>query len=73
MTPTLYIPASPALAVSLGHVTILLENPYNMNLLLVPEEDKQAMGLTPSGMRFSVGLEEAADIISDLNESLDEI
>ncbi len=64
---------SVSLAVSLGHVTTLLENPYNMTHLLVPEEHKKAMGLKPSGMRFSVGLEEADDIINDLKESLDKI
>ena len=60
-----------ALAVSLGHITTLLENPYNMTHLLVPEEDKKAMGLKPSGMRFSVGLEDPDDIMQDLRESLD--
>lgn len=62
-----------SLAVSLGHITTLLENPYNMTHLLVPEEDKKAMGLAPSGMRFSVGLEDAEDIIRDLKESLDKM
>jgi cystathionine beta-lyase/cystathionine gamma-synthase len=64
---------SVSLAVSLGHITTLMENPYNMTHLLVPEEDKQAMGLTPSGMRLSVGLEDAEDIISDLGECLDKL
>jgi cystathionine beta-lyase/cystathionine gamma-synthase len=62
-----------ALAVSLGHITTLMENPYNMTHLLVPEEDKVAMGLKPSGMRFSVGLEDPEDIINDLKECLDKI
>lgn len=60
-----------ALAVSLGHITTLMENPYNMTHLLVPEEHKEAMGLKPSGIRFSVGLEDSTDIIQDLKECLD--
>ncbi len=62
-----------ALAVSLGHITTLMENPYNMTHLLVPVEHKEAMGLKPSGIRFSVGLEDPADIIHDLKECLDKM
>jgi len=40
-----------SLAVSLGHVSTLLENPYNMTHLLMSEEEKEAIGLGQSGMR----------------------
>ena len=37
------------------------------------KEEKEAIGLKPSGMRLSVGLEDPADIINDLKECLDRI
>ncbi len=64
---------SVALAVSLGHAPTLMENPYNMTHLLMPEEEKDAIGLKRSGIRLSVGLEDPADIIHDLKESLDQM
>jgi len=62
-----------SLAVSLGHVSTLLENPYNMTHLLMSEEEKEAIGLGQSGMRLSVGLEDPADIINDLKQCLDKM
>ena len=62
-----------SLAVSLGHVSTLLENPYNMTHLLMSEEEKEAIGLRQSGMRLSVGLEDPADIINDLKQCLDKM
>lgn len=62
-----------SLAVSLGHVSTLMENPYNMTHLLMPEEEKEAIGLNRSGMRLSVGLEDASDIIADLQECLNQM
>ncbi|MBI5115288.1 aminotransferase class I/II-fold pyridoxal phosphate-dependent enzyme [Candidatus Poribacteria bacterium] len=59
-----------SLAVSLGHTSTLVENPYNMTHMLMSEEDKEVMGLKRSGMRLSVGLEDAGDIITDLKECL---
>ncbi|UCD57382.1 MAG: aminotransferase class I/II-fold pyridoxal phosphate-dependent enzyme [Candidatus Hydrogenedentota bacterium] len=62
-----------SLAVSLGHTSTLMENPYNMTHLLVSEEEKEAIGLKRSGIRLSVGLEDPSDIISDLRECLDKV
>jgi cystathionine beta-lyase/cystathionine gamma-synthase len=62
-----------SLAVSLGHTSTLMENPYNMTHLLMSEEEKEAIGLKRSGMRLSVGLEDPEDIIRDLKECLDKI
>ena len=64
---------SVSLAVSLGHAPTLMENPYNMTHLLMSEEEKAAMGLKQSGMRLSIGLEDAADITHDLKEGLDKM
>jgi cystathionine beta-lyase/cystathionine gamma-synthase len=62
-----------SLAVSLGHPSTLMENPYNMTHLLMSEEEKESIGLKRSGMRLSVGLEDPADIIHDLKDCLDKI
>ncbi len=62
-----------SLAVSLGHASTLMENPYNMTHLMMSEEEKDAIGLKRSGFRLSVGLEDPADIIADLNQCLAKI
>jgi len=62
-----------SLAVSLGHVSTLMENPYNMTHLLMSEEDKEAIGLKSSGMRLSIGLEDPSDIAADLKACLDKM
>lgn len=59
------------LAVSLGNVRTLVESPYNMTHACVPEEAKGAVSLTPGGVRLSVGLESAEDLIADLARALD--
>jgi len=37
----------------------------------LPEEEKLARGIDPSGIRLSVGLEDWHDIIEDLEQALD--
>ena len=59
------------LAVSLGNVRTLVESPYSMTHACVPEEAKEAVSLTPGGVRLSVGLESAEDLILDLSRALD--
>lgn len=59
------------LAVSLGQIKTLIENPYAMTHAAVPEEEKLARGIEPGGIRFSVGLEDWHDIIEDLSQALD--
>jgi cystathionine beta-lyase/cystathionine gamma-synthase len=61
------------LAVSLGQIRTLIENPYAMTHAALPEEEKQARGVEPGGMRLSVGLEDWHDIIADLEEALDQV
>ena len=39
----------------------------------VPEERRQAMGLTPGIVRLSVGIEHPEGIIADLEQALDEV
>ncbi len=61
------------LAVSLGHVKTLIENPYSMTHAALPTEEKLARGIEPGGIRLSVGLEDWQDIIEDLRQALDAV
>jgi cystathionine beta-lyase/cystathionine gamma-synthase len=59
------------LAVSLGQIKTLIENPYAMTHAALPEEEKLARGIEPGGIRLSVGLEDWHDLIEDLKQALD--
>ncbi len=61
------------LAVSLGQVKTLIENPYSMTHFNLPEEDKKALGIEPGGIRLSIGLEDWHDLIEDLRRALEVI
>ena len=58
------------LAVSLGQIKTLIENPFSMTHATVPEEEKIRSGLQPGGIRLSLGLEDWHDIIADLEAAL---
>lgn len=58
------------LAVSLGSIKTLIENPYSMTHAALPEQDKRRMGMEPGGIRLSVGLEDWHDISEDLRDAL---
>lgn len=58
------------LAVSLGQLRTLIENPGAMTHAAVPVEDRERGGIKPNGIRLSVGIESAADIIRDLQQAL---
>jgi cystathionine beta-lyase/cystathionine gamma-synthase len=59
-----------ALAESLGGVESLVSVPALMTHASVPEARRQTMGLTPGIVRFSVGIEDRADLIEDLARAL---
>ena len=61
------------LAVSLGQIRTLIEEPYSMTHAALPDEVKRARGLEPGGIRLSVGLEDWHDIMEDLRAALDQI
>ena len=61
------------LAVSLGQIKTLIENPFSMTHAVVPEEEKIRCGLQPGGIRLSLGLEDWHDIIADLDDALQAI
>jgi methionine-gamma-lyase len=61
------------LAVSLGGVETLIQHPASMTHAGVSIEDKQEAGITDDLVRFSVGIENAEDIINDLRQALEKI
>lgn len=58
------------LAESLGGVESLIEHPYTMTHASVPAEVRETMGITPDLIRISVGIEDVADLIEDLDAAL---
>jgi cystathionine beta-lyase/cystathionine gamma-synthase len=59
-----------ALAESLGGVETLICHPASMTHASVPPERRQAIGLTDSLVRISVGIEDPQDLIDDLDQAL---
>jgi cystathionine beta-lyase/cystathionine gamma-synthase len=59
-----------ALAESLGAVESLISHPASMTHASVPKEERLEMGLTDGLLRISVGIEEAEDLIADLEGAL---
>jgi methionine-gamma-lyase len=58
------------LAVSLGGVTSLITHPASMTHNLLPREEREAAGITDGMLRFSVGVEDAEDLQTDLEKAL---
>jgi cystathionine beta-lyase/cystathionine gamma-synthase len=59
-----------ALAESLGGVESLVGHPATMTHASVPAAMRQAMGLTDSLVRLSCGVEDADDLLADLDQAL---
>ncbi|HKK28760.1 MAG TPA: cystathionine gamma-synthase [Gemmatimonadota bacterium] len=59
-----------ALAESLGGVESLISVPAAMTHASVPEERRREIGITPGLVRLSVGIEDADDLVADLEEAL---
>jgi cystathionine beta-lyase/cystathionine gamma-synthase len=55
---------------SLGGVESLISHPASMTHAPVPKEKREEMGLTESLIRLSVGIEDAEDLIVDLEAAL---
>jgi cystathionine gamma-lyase len=58
------------LAESLGGVESLIEHPAIMTHASIPEAQRAAIGISDSLVRLSVGVEDADDLIADLNQAL---
>ncbi len=55
---------------SLGGVESLISHPASMTHASVPKEERDAMGITESLVRFSVGIEDIEDLIADIENAL---
>jgi methionine-gamma-lyase len=58
------------LAVSLGGTETLASHPAGMTHLSVPAERKAALGISDNLVRISVGVEDAGDLIADIDQAL---
>ncbi|MCU0755539.1 MAG: PLP-dependent aspartate aminotransferase family protein [Xanthomonadales bacterium] len=59
-----------ALAESLGGVESLIEHPAIMTHASIPPEQRQALGIHDGLIRLSVGIEDVADLIGELDAAL---
>lgn len=60
------------LAESLGGVESLVNHPVTMTHASIPEEDRLKIGITDSLIRLSVGIEDIDDLLSDLEQALNQ-
>ncbi len=60
------------LAESLGSVETMITHPATMTHAEVPPEERHARGLSDGLVRLSVGIEDADDIIADLEQALEQ-
>jgi len=58
------------LAESLGGVETLISHPATMTHASVPAEERKRIGITDSMVRIAVGIEDAEDLIADLDSGL---
>lgn len=61
------------LAVSLGGVETLISHPASMTHAGMARPDRLAAGISDGLVRLSVGIEDVADILADLDQALNEI
>jgi cystathionine beta-lyase len=58
------------LAESLGGVESLANHPALMTHASIPEDKRKEIGITDDLVRLSVGIEDAEDLIADLQQAL---
>jgi len=61
------------LAVSLGGVETLIEHPASMTHASISPTDRRAAGYSDGLVRYSVGIEDVADLIADLRQALNAV
>ena len=61
------------LAVSLGGTETLASHPAAMTHLSVPQERKDALGITDNLVRISIGIEDPDDLIADFEQALEAV
>ena len=59
-----------SLAESLGGVESLIGHPSTMTHAAIPKNEREEAGITDSLIRLSVGIEDAEDLIADLEQAL---
>jgi methionine-gamma-lyase len=59
-----------SLAVSLGATDTLIQHPASMTHACIPGHIRNKVGITDGLVRLSVGIEDAEDIIADLEQAL---
>ena len=59
-----------SLAESLGGLESLVDHPASMTHASIPAEERRAVGLQDGLIRLSVGIEDADDLIADLDEAI---
>ena len=63
----------PRIAPSLGGVESLIEQPALMSFYELTTEERLQVGIKDALIRYSVGIEDADDLIADLRQALDQI
>jgi methionine-gamma-lyase len=61
------------LAVSLGGVESLIQHPASMTHSKLSHEKKLQAGITDGLVRFAIGIEDAKDIIADLDQAMEHV
>ncbi|HEY5823891.1 MAG TPA: PLP-dependent transferase, partial [Cyclobacteriaceae bacterium] len=62
-----------SLAESLGGVESLINHPASMTHASIPKEERIKNGLSDSLIRLSIGVEDAEDLIADLEQALSKV
>lgn len=60
-----------ALAESLGGVESLAEAPWKMTHGGIPEQEREALGITSNLVRLSIGIEDVDDLLEDIDQALE--
>lgn len=63
----------PFIAPSLGGVESLIEQPAIMSFYEMPREERMKIGIKDELVRMSVGIEDAEDLIADLDQALERV
>ncbi len=63
----------PIIAASLGGVETLIEQPALMSFYELSTEERLAVGIRENLVRLALGIEDASDLIADLEQALDRI
>jgi cystathionine gamma-synthase len=60
----------PRIAPSFGGVEALVEQPAVMSYYAMTTEERSAIGIADGLVRYSVGIEDAADLVADVEQAL---